>query len=82
MAAALAGTDLAGAGGADSEDDGVLVDRVDVLLLPQRLRADGQGARCSGIDQSVQLHLVCNQQDVGGLAADHAGASVKGDAGT
>src|SRR5690606_20900355 len=36
---------LAGAGGADAEDDGVLVDRVHVTLLVERLGADRAPAR-------------------------------------
>ena len=39
---------LAGAGRADAEDDGVLVDRVDVALLVQRLRAGSCGRGWTG----------------------------------
>ena len=35
---------LAGSGRADAEDDRVLVDRVDVVLLAERLRADALAA--------------------------------------
>ena len=41
---------LAGAGGADAEDDGVLVDRVDVALLVQRLGPD----RAAAVGQDVE----------------------------
>ena len=41
---------LAGAGGADAEDDGVLVDRVDIALLVGRLGADRPAARGEDVE--------------------------------
>ena len=63
---------LAGAGGADAEDDRVLVDGVDVPLLVQRLRPD----RAAAVGQDVEA------QHVGGpllgLRAQHADRPLDG----
>ena len=56
---------LAGARRADPEDDGVLVDRVDVALLVQRLRPD----RAAAVGQDVERqHL---GRPLAGLGAQH-----------
>ena len=55
---------LAGAGGADAEDDGVLADGVDVLLLADRLGLDGAAA--AGQDRVAEDHRGAG----GAVAAD------------
>ena len=56
---------LAGAGRADAEGDRVLVDRVDVALLVERLRAD----RAAAVAQDVEAQHV--GRPLGGLGAQH-----------
>jgi hypothetical protein len=63
---------LAGAGRADAEGDGVLVDRVDVPLLVEGLRAD----RAAPVAQDVEgQHL---GRTLGGLEAEHADDALDG----
>ena len=66
---------LAGAGRADAEDDRVLVDRVDVALLVQRLRPDGAAAAGQDVERQ---HL--GRALVGALLehADDAADGVRG----
>ena len=63
---------LAGAGRADAEDDGVLVDRVDVALLAQRLGADGAPAPGEDVERQ---HL---GGPLGGALLEHADGAPDG----
>ena len=63
---------LAGAGGPDAEDDGVLVDRVDVALLVQRLGPD----RAAAVGQDVEGEHV--GRALGRLGAQHRDHALDG----
>ena len=63
---------LAGAGRADAEHDRVLVDRVDVALLVQRLGPD----RAAAVGQDVERQHV--GRALGGLGAQHADGALDG----